>query len=115
MVYLVYAIQIRKKYDPMYTLETASIFATYPYDLDGSNAALYFLDEFFSTSLFIIMVLAITDKKNELQQPFVALFIGLTLLTIGTSYGYNSGFALNPVRDFWPRVFTAIAGRFSSY
>ena len=94
----------------MYTLETASIFATYPNDLNDSNILFYFVDEVFATLLFIIMVLAITDKKNELQQPFIELFIGLSVLTIGTSYGYNSGFAINPVRDFWPRVFTSIAG-----
>jgi glycerol uptake facilitator-like aquaporin len=70
----------------------------------------YFIDEFFASSLFIISILAITDKKNNLQQPFIALFIGLTLLTIGTSYGYHSGFAINPARDLWPRIFTAIAG-----
>jgi glycerol uptake facilitator-like aquaporin len=114
MVFLVYEVQIRKKYFPMYTLETASIFATYPIDLSDSNVLFYFVDEVFATALFIIMVLAITDKKNDLQQPFVALFIGLALLTIGTSYGYNSGFALNPVRDFWPRVFTSLAGWGSS-
>lgn len=111
MVYVIYLDQLKKKFgDRVYTVDTASIFATYPNDLESPNILSNFLDQFFATALFIICILAVTDRRNNLQQPFVALFIGLTLLVIGTSYGYNSGFALNPARDFWPRVFTSIAG-----
>lgn len=39
--------------------------------------------------------------------PFL---IGLIVLTMGTTFGINAGFGLNPARDLGPRIFTAIAG-----
>ena len=32
------------------------------------------------------------------------------MLAIGMTFGYNSGYAINPARDFAPRVFTLLAG-----
>lgn len=112
MVFLVYLNQLGKYKNGMYSMDTAGIFATYPYDLqDSANTFSMFFDQFFSTSLFIITILAITDKRNtEIPHELVALFIGLSLTVIGTSFGSNCGFAVNPARDFAPRVFTAIAG-----
>ena len=61
--------------------------------------------------LFIISVLAVVDNKS-IHIPYVtkALLIGLILLIIGTSYGLNCGFPVNPARDFAPRLFTLMAG-----
>ena len=85
------------------------IFATYPNDSLSIFGG--FFDQFFATSLLIIVVLAITDKKNnELPNGTTAILVGITILTIGTSFGYNCGYAINPARDFGPRVFTAISG-----
>jgi len=61
--------------------------------------------------LFIISILAITDKKNtEIPHQTVAILIGLSLIVVGAAFGYNGGFAVNPARDFGPRMFTLIAG-----
>ncbi|KAF9284700.1 Aquaporin-3, partial [Linnemannia elongata] len=38
------------------------------------------------------------------------LIIGLSITLIGTSYGYQTGYALNPARDLGPRFFTALFG-----
>lgn len=91
MVFLVYHDQLKRFPGGMHSIETAGIFATFPNDMKRANIALYLLDQVFATVLFIVSILAVTDRKNNLQQPFVALFIGLSLLVIGTSYGYNSG------------------------
>jgi glycerol uptake facilitator-like aquaporin len=36
--------------------------------------------------------------------------VGLLVVLIGATFGFNAGYAINPARDFAPRVFTAIAG-----
>ena len=40
----------------------------------------------------------------------VPLFVGVTVLGLGISLGYNTGCAINPARDLGPRVFTLLAG-----
>ena len=40
----------------------------------------------------------------------VPLFVGVTVLGLGLSLGYNTGCAINPARDLGPRVFTLVAG-----
>ena len=40
----------------------------------------------------------------------VPLFVGVTVLGLGLSLGYNTGCAINPARDLGPRVFTLLAG-----
>jgi aquaporin-10 len=96
----------------MFNKDTAGIFGTYPNDInDEKNTFTMFCDQFFATSLFLIAILAITDKKNnEIAHPLSAILIGLSLTGIGTAFGYNCGFAVNPARDFGPRIFTYIFG-----
>ena len=37
------------------------------------------------------------------------LVVGLAVALIGMSYGANAGYAINPARDFGPRVFRFFA------
>lgn len=39
-----------------------------------------------------------------------AILCGLIVFLLAMSYSYNSGGAINPARDFGPRLFTFIAG-----
>lgn len=112
MVFLVYLNQLSKYPAGMNSIETAGIFGTYPNDVnDPSNTFSMFCDQFFGTFLFIICILAVTDKKNtEMSHEMVAVLIGFAMVIIGSSFGFNCGFAVNPARDLSPRIFTAIAG-----
>ncbi|KAM4700643.1 aquaporin-3-like [Discoglossus pictus] len=88
---------------------TAGIFASYPSEhLSAING---FTDQVIATSALLICILAIIDEKNNAAprglQPFV---IGLVVLLVGLSMGFNCGYPINPARDLGPRVFTAIAG-----
>ena len=56
-------------------------------------------------------IFAICDPKNsEVITGLKPLPIGLLVTSIGLSFGLNAGYAINPARDFAPRLFTAIAG-----
>ena len=42
----------------------------------------------------------------EVSKQLVPFFVGLTVLGIGICFGYNCGYAVNPARDFAPRLFS---------
>lgn len=88
---------------------TAGIFATYPSQhltlLNG------FFDQMIGTAALIVCLLAIVDPyNNPIPRGLEAFTVGFVVLVIGLSMGFNSGYAVNPARDFGPRLFTAIAG-----
>ncbi|XP_077087640.1 aquaporin-3a [Siphateles boraxobius] len=88
---------------------TAGIFATYPKPhltiLNG------FFDQVIGTASLIVCILAIVDPyNNPIPQGLEAFTVGFSILVIGLSMGFNSGYAVNPARDFGPRLFTAMAG-----
>ncbi|KAJ9050793.1 Aquaporin-9 [Entomophthora muscae] len=87
---------------------TAGIFATYP----NPNAPNFnsFITESIITAVFILCILAITDPRSKTPFHVGALAIGLTIGVVGLSLGVMTGYALNPARDFGPRLFTAVAG-----
>ena len=62
--------------------------------------------------MFLMMlVLALTDKVNLPPTSNLTPFIvGLVVAAIGMSYGANAGYAINPARDFGPRLWAAMAG-----
>lgn len=92
------------------TQATAGIFATY--SLPYMTAAASFFTEFLTTAIFFMMILALTDKRNGIAPPLGLLPLALFVLFLGfgISLGMQTAYALNPARDFGPRVFLAMAG-----
>ncbi|KAM4809942.1 aquaporin-3 [Rhinophrynus dorsalis] len=88
---------------------TAGIFATYPTEhLTTMNG---FFDQFIGTAALVVCVLAIVDPNNNpIIRGVEAFTVGIVVLVIGLSMGFNSGYAVNPARDLGPRLFTALAG-----
>ncbi|STW04949.1 propanediol diffusion facilitator [Klebsiella grimontii] len=57
------------------------------------------------------MIMALTDDGNGVPKgPLAPLLIGLLVAVIGASTGPLTGFAMNPARDFGPKLFTWMAG-----
>jgi MIP family channel proteins len=91
-------------------LGTAGIFATYPKPYLSTFPG-GFVDQVVGTALLVAMIFAIGDRRNFAAPDRLApVLIGLLVLLIGATFGHNAGYAINPARDFAPRVFTAIAG-----
>ena len=89
--------------------KTAGVFTTFPAYPAILQAG--FLDQLIGTALLLLMVLAITDELNLPPGANLApLMVGLVVVAIGMSFGGMHGYAINPARDFGPRLFTAVAG-----
>jgi len=68
-----------------------------------------FGDEFVGTALLVGLIFAIVDVRNQpVQANLNPLIIGILIVAIGASFGANTGYAINPARDFGPRLWIAI-------
>ncbi len=91
------------------SLELASVFSTYPHPSLSVGQA--FLVEVVITAILLGMIMALTDDGNGLPRgPLAPLLIGLLIAVIGGAMGPLTGFAMNPARDFGPKLMTFIAG-----
>lgn len=69
------------------------------------------ISEITGTAFLLIFVFAVVDLLNLPPKANLApLIIGLAVFAIGMSFGSGSGYAINPARDFGPRVFCWLAG-----
>lgn len=90
-------------------VRTAGVFTTFPAFPEIMQAG--FLDQVIGTGLLLLLIFAITDEYNSPPGPGLApLMIGLVVVAIGISFGGMHGYAINPARDFGPRLFTVAAG-----
>jgi glycerol uptake facilitator protein len=88
---------------------TAGIFTTFPAFPAFPQAG--FLDQVIGTALLLLLIFAITDEFNlPPGANLVPLMVGLVVVAIGISFGGMHGYAINPARDFGPRLFTVAAG-----
>jgi MIP family channel proteins len=91
-------------------LGTAGIWATYPQPFLSAFPG-GFIDQLVGTALLVGVILGITDSRNSPAPNGVApVVVGMLVVLIGATFGFNSGYAINPARDFAPRLFTAAAG-----
>jgi len=93
--------------DPTFE-HSAGVFSTFP-AVDGFWPG--FFDQVVGTALLLGLILAVVDKLNALPGSNLAPFIiGLIVVAIGISFGGMNGYAINPARDFGPRLFSVLAG-----
>ena len=91
------------------SLELASVFSTYPHPLLSTGQA--FLVEVIITAILMGVIMSLTDDNNGLPRgPLAPLLIGLLIAVIGSAMGPLTGFAMNPARDFGPKLMTFFAG-----
>ena len=88
----------------------AGVFFTHPGDFITPMHAL--LDQIILTGLLMLGIFAVTEERNILapRGNAGALIIGFLVALIGASAGYLEAWALNPARDFGPRLFAYFMG-----
>jgi glycerol uptake facilitator protein len=98
--------------DPNHTIATQGIFSTLP-----GNGALpittmeAFRDQVIGTAILVFVIFAITDLKSGAPAANLGpLIIGLLVVGLGIAWGSVAGYAINPARDFGPRVAQFITG-----
>jgi glycerol uptake facilitator protein len=95
--------------DPGKTYATQGVFSTSPGP--GLSVLGGFRSEIIGTAVLVMMVLAIIDARNTAPGSNMApLIIGLLVVAIGMSLGALSGYAINPARDFGPRLASWLTG-----
>ncbi|CAI5453440.1 unnamed protein product [Caenorhabditis angaria] len=87
---------------------TAAIFATYPGAHLGTFNAI--TDQIIGTAVLCMGVAAIVDRRNRIPPFLQPAWIAALLSFIGMALSLNAGYAINPARDFGPRLFTLFAG-----
>ncbi len=100
------------KIDPGHTKKTQGIFNTLPGNgtlpvHDGGALR----DQIIGTAILVFLIFAITDARNSAPLANLTPFIvGLLIVAIGMAWGTDAGYAINPARDFGPRLATFITG-----
>ncbi|MGV9304095.1 MIP/aquaporin family protein [Nonomuraea sp. NPDC004354] len=104
--------EVLAKVDPGFTIKTQGVFSTLP-----GNGTLpvgtwgAFRDQIIGTAILLFLILAITDLRNSSPGANLAPFVvGLLVVAIGMAWGTNAGYAINPARDFGPRLASFLTG-----
>ncbi|MER6166421.1 MIP/aquaporin family protein [Streptomyces violaceorubidus] len=93
------------------SLSTYSIFATFPAEYFGDSWWGPLLDQIVGTGVLLLLICALIDTRNTAPMANLHPFlIGLVVVAIGLTFGTNAGYAINPARDFGPRLFTFFEG-----
>jgi glycerol uptake facilitator len=97
-----------EKFDPDLS-KTAGVLTTFPAFPERWVFGL--LDQIVGTALLLGLILAITEPSSQPVPTWLQpLLIALVVVAIGVSWGGMHGYAINPARDFGPRLFTLAAG-----
>ncbi|TKY87342.1 hypothetical protein EX895_004019 [Sporisorium graminicola] len=99
--------------DPNQTETTAALFTTYPAEFlrQPSTRMSAFYNEFFASSILLIVILAIGDSSNTPPPDGLAPLVLLWLVWgLGACLGWQTAYAVNPARDLGPRLMLYIVG-----
>jgi glycerol uptake facilitator protein len=100
------------KVDPEHTIATQGIYSTLPGNgVDGVGIPTAFFDQVVGTAILVFVVFAlITAANNPPLANMAPVVIGLLVVGIGMAWGANAGYAINPARDFGPRLASLVTG-----
>ncbi|EEY55271.1 aquaporin, putative [Phytophthora infestans T30-4] len=92
-----------------FTIWVMHSFSTYP--AEGISNYTAFYTEFIGTAMLVLSIYAITDQKNRPAGKYGNAFaFALMIMALGMAFGMNTGYAVNPARDFGSRLFKLCAG-----
>jgi len=98
--------------DPQHTIATQGVFSTLPGNGTlpvGTTAAL--IDQIIGTAILLFLIFAVTDPRNSAPMAnLTPVVVGFIVLAIGIAWGTNAGYAINPARDFGPRLASFVTG-----
>src|SRR3982074_177155 len=104
--------EVLGKLDPGHTVKSQGIFSTLP-----GNGTLpvsdwgALRDQIIGTAILLFLVVAITDIRNTSPAANLApVVIGFLIVAIGMAWGTDAGYAINPARDFGPRLASFLTG-----
>ncbi|WP_232663190.1 MIP/aquaporin family protein [Pseudonocardia sp. TRM90224] len=100
------------KVDPDHTIKTQGIFSTLPGNgADGVTITTAFFDQIVGTAILVFVIFALTTAMNNPPMANLGpVVVGLLVVGIGMAWGANAGYAINPARDFGPRLLTLVTG-----
>lgn len=95
--------------DAGHTKATQGIFSTSP---DGGVTLLTaFCDQMIGTAILVMVIFALTSAVNNPPLSNLGpLIVGLLVVAIRLGWGANAGYAINPARDFGPRLASWLTG-----
>ncbi|KAK4701973.1 hypothetical protein P7C70_g4252, partial [Phenoliferia sp. Uapishka_3] len=98
-------------YNPLHSLDNFdAVLTTGPASLTPTVVATFF-SVFIGAALLMGAIAAFTDTGNNPATPgLTPLLLGLVMVGIASSFGYQTGFVLNPARDLGPRLFLWLTG-----
>jgi glycerol uptake facilitator protein len=98
--------EVIAKFDPGHTIKSQGIFSTLPGNGGAPVSDMGALrDQIIGTAILLFLIFAIVDTRNSTPLSNLApVVIGLLIVAIGMAWGTDAGYAINPARDFGPRV-----------
>jgi glycerol uptake facilitator protein len=98
-------------FDPGSTAKSQGVFSTLPASALGVSEWGAFRDQIIGTAILLFLILTVTDALGTTPQANLApIIIGLMVVAIGMAWGGNAGYAINPARDFGPRLASFFTG-----
>ncbi|CAG8308608.1 unnamed protein product [Penicillium salamii] len=90
------------------TTATAGIFCCYPAEFMTRTGQ--FFSEFIASTVLMFMIFALKDEGNLGAGPLMPLALFFVVFGIGACFGWETGYAINPARDFGPRLTSYMIG-----